>query len=301
MAGIRADQRRKPILLVVNPHSGRTDTDLSLDVIEGLLKEAGVAYTIFRTTGKNDRENLLTELDTLQPEIAVACGGDGTVQLVAKTLIGRDITLGIIPLGSANGLAQALNIPKQPEKATALIIHSGKSIPLDMIRINDHICIHLGDIGTNALLVKNYEEAGDKGFLGYAKHLLSSIRSSELMQYTLITSQGTFHKEGYMLMLANANQYGTGVRISEGTVSDGQFEICNVEEITLASAVKAGLTALNVFVDKNMFSDVIRCTSAEITINRDVHLQIDGEYIGEVSRISAGILPSAVKIIVPEA
>ena len=55
-----------------------------------------------------------------------------------------------------------------------------------------------------------------------------------------------------MLAFANANKYGTGVRISEGAIDDGLFEICNVPRIALEDAIKAGLTALNVFVDKNM-------------------------------------------------
>jgi len=44
--------------------------------------------------------------------IIVACGGDGTINEVASSLVGTDIKLGIIPLGSGNGLASNLNIPK---------------------------------------------------------------------------------------------------------------------------------------------------------------------------------------------
>src|SRR5690606_27473278 len=126
-----------------------------------------------------------------------------------------------------------------------------KVIPLDLLRLNErHICIHLCDIGTNALLIKNYEEAGDKGMLGYARHLISSIRDSDLVSFE-IQSDGKFYKkDGYMLVVANAHKYGTGVQISEGSVSDGMFEICTVQRIDLESAVKAGLTAINIFVDR---------------------------------------------------
>lgn len=288
------------LLLVVNPASGRSDTLESLSHVEEYLKEKSIAFHVFQTTGKNDVEKLTANLTYYKPSCVVACGGDGTIQLVARCLIGKNIPLGIIPLGSANGMAHALNIPKEIISAITLIVETTYVAPLDILSVNGHTCIHLSDIGTNALLVKNYEEAGDKGKLGYARHLLSSIRESELMDYDIKTPQETFHKQGYMLMIANANQYGTGVKISEGSVSDGQFEICNVEEITLSAAVKSGLTALNVFVDKDMFSDVIRCTAAEVSINRKVHLQIDGEYIGEVDHISVTILPSAVTIILPQ-
>jgi diacylglycerol kinase (ATP) len=105
-------------------------------------------------------------------------------------------------------------------------------------------------------------------------------------------------KEGYMMAFANAHKYGTGVQISEGSVSDGMFEICNVEKVSLDEAIKAGLTALNVFVDKDMFSDVITCRNAEITIDQKAHFQIDGEYMGMVDNIKIEVVPGAVKLLI---
>jgi diacylglycerol kinase family enzyme len=170
---------------------------------------------------------------------------------------------------------------------------------MDLLKINDtHWCTHLSDLGTNALLVKSYEESGDKGMLGYAKHLIASIQQSDLMQYEIDTPERRYSKEGYMLMIANAHKYGTGVQISEGSVSDGKFEICNVQKIDLESFIKAGLTAINIFVDKDMFSDVISCRQARIKIKPQAHLQIDGEYMGEVDELKVDIVPSAIRVIV---
>jgi diacylglycerol kinase family enzyme len=119
------------------------------------------------------------------------------------------------------------------------------------------------------------------------------------MKYIIRTPEETYEKEGYMLAFANGHQYGTGVKISEGKVWDGKFEICNVPKIAFDEAIKAGLTALNVFVDKNMFSDVITCTKAEITIDQPTDFQIDGEYMGEVDKLKVEIVPAAVKLLVP--
>jgi diacylglycerol kinase family enzyme len=103
-----------------------------------------------------------------------------------------------------------------------------------------------------------------------------------------------------MIVIANANMYGTGIRISEGSVSDGKFEICNVPKIALDEAIKAGLTKFNVFLDRNMFSDVISCEEAEIIIDRKIDFQIDGEYMGEVDRLKISIYPSAIPVVVNE-
>jgi len=284
----------------MNPTSGRTSNDAAVLAIHAAAIERNVDFKFRYTTGQNDNEAIEHDLMWYKPDCVVACGGDGTIQVVAKNLIGKTVPLGILPLGSANGLAKSLEIPTNVEEAIALIMDTPTTRPLDLLRVdNEHLCVHLGDIGTNALLVKNYTEAGDKGMIGYAKHLLAAIQQSELMHYTITTPKGVCEKEGYMLAFANAHKYGTGVHISQGSVSDGKFEICNVQQIDLESAIKAGLTALNVFVDKDMFSDVISCTHAHIKIDKPTDLQIDGEYIGETDELTIEIIPSAINVLVP--
>jgi diacylglycerol kinase (ATP) len=288
------------LLFIINPSSGRDSNDAAILAIHKAMAENGFDFKFLYTTGKNDNDAIDRQLSEYKPDRIVACGGDGTVQLVASNIIGKKIPMGIMPLGSANGLAKALELPTDLEQILRVFTHGTRQLPLDLLKVNNNICIHLSDIGTNALLVKNYEEAGDKGMIGYAKHVIASIQQSELMEYSITTSAGTTEGEGHMLIIANANKYGTGVHISEGSVSDGKFEICPVKEIDLQSAIKSGLTALNLFVDKNMFSEVISCTSAEIKINRKVHLQIDGEYIGETDTLSVSMIPSALNVLIPQ-
>jgi diacylglycerol kinase (ATP) len=219
--------------------------------------------------------------------------------MAAKILIEYGLALGIIPMGSANGLATALAIPQDPVQALDKILTSNTVRAIDMLRFNDtHFCIHLADIGTNALLVKKYEESGVRGMIGYAKHLVASIKESSMMKAIIRTSDGLLQKEGIMMAFANAHKYGTGVQISEGSVSDGKFEICNVERFTLEEAIKAGLTALNVFLDPNMFSDVLSCSQAEVDLDQQVHFQVDGEYIGLINHLTIEVLPSCVKLVV---
>jgi diacylglycerol kinase family enzyme len=283
----------------MNPTSGRTSNDVVVAHIQQLSVELSGDFHIHYTTGANDDEKIKTIIKEFVPERVAACGGDGTVQLAARNLTYSNIPLGIVPLGSANGLARALSLPRNYEDAINAITSSPHIISMDLLKINDtHWCTHLSDLGTNALLVKSYEESGDKGMLGYAKHLIASIQQSDLMQYEIDTPERRYSKEGYMLMIANAHKYGTGVQISEGSVSDGKFEICNVQKIDLESFIKAGLTAINIFVDKDMFSDVISCRQARIKIKPQAHLQIDGEYMGEVDELKVDIVPSAIRVIV---
>src|SRR5687768_1858650 len=287
------------ILFVINPMAGGVNHEKTILALEEAVKAQGYDATFCLTTGEDDESRIKRQIDTVKPDRVVTGGGDGTIQLVAKILLPYDLTIGILPLGSANGLATALEIPKDPMAALENILKSTKTRPMDMLKFNDeHLCIHLSDIGVNALIVKKYEEGGERGMLGYAKYLLSAIQETPLHHVTIRTPHETVHKEGYMMAFANAHKYGTGVQISEGSVSDGKFEICNVEKVTLDDAIKAGLTALNVFVDKDMFSDVITCKAAEIKIEPEAHFQIDGEYMGMTDHLKIDIVPGALKLLV---
>lgn len=287
------------ILFVVNPKAGGTDHTETIRDIRAFAQEQGFDAHFHLTTGRDDEAKIREEIRRLKPTRVVAGGGDGTLRLVARLLMPYELEMGILPLGSANGLATALDVPKDPLEAVEKALYSTTVRPLDMLRFNDqHLCIHLSDIGVNALIVKRYEEADQRGMLGYARHLLTAIQETPLYHILIRTPDAIIKKEGYMMAFANAHKYGTGVQISEGSVSDGMFEICNVEKVSLDEALRAGLTALNVFVDKDMFSDVITCSRAEITLDKKAHFQIDGEYMGMTDYLSIEVVPGAVKLIV---
>lgn len=287
------------VLFILNPISGNKSNDDAILRIHQLAVEKPFDFKFLYTTGKRDESRILDEIKWYKPDRIVAGGGDGTLQLVARTIREMDTPFGVLPLGSANVFATAIGMPKNPAEAVDVVVNTQNTIPLDLLIFNDkHMCIHLGDIGINAHMVKEYSQSDGRGMMAYAKHLMSSMKESELVQYTIRTPEQTYHKEGYMLAFANADKYGTGVQISEGAVDDGRFEICNVPRIALDAAIKAGLTALNVFLDKNMFSDVISCDHAEVSISKRVHFQIDGEYMGMTDKLTVGILPSSVPLLI---
>jgi len=95
---------------IVNPMSGAKDKRALMKVLEGQLRHSfDVSYT--------ERPGHATELaKASDAEIVVAVGGDGTVNEVARGLIGTNKALGIVPSGSGNGLAYHLGIGRKPEQ-----------------------------------------------------------------------------------------------------------------------------------------------------------------------------------------
>ena len=288
-------------MFVMNPVSGGIDKDETILRIHWLAQREKFDFKFRNTTGINDDEALLHEMNWYQPDRVVACGGDGTVLLVARNLVNSGIPIGILPLGSANGLATELAIPDLLPEALELAVKGEITRAIDLLRFNDkYLGIHLGDIGVNALIVKNYAESGDRRLMGYAKHLFRALQESSLMHYTIKTPEGVYKKEGYMLAFANARKLGAGIYLSLiGSMSDGLFEIWNLKEMQLEELINLGLTKFELFLDEEMYADVISCREAEIIINRKVDFQIDGEYIGKVDHLTISMVESAVKIIVP--
>lgn len=287
------------ILFIINPNSGSSNAAL-IACIQEAAAVKNISTCILYTTGTRDEEAIRKELDLYKPDRVVAGGGDGTIQLVARSLMDTNIPIVLLPLGSANGLATSLNIPSGNDALVEYVFSDLQSMPLDLLRINDiHICVHLADIGINGMMVKEYAEAGHSGMIGYGRHMIHAVKEAPLLQYVIKTEKETIEQQGYMLAFANANMYGTGIQITEGSVHDGMFEIRNIPEVNWKDAIKAGLTKFNIFVDREMFSDVISCKQAEIFIDQKVDFQIDGEYIGMVDYLKIEILPSAICILVP--
>lgn len=291
------------ILFVVNPVSGGNSKDDLYDTISALATAHGFGLQRYNTSGEEDEQHIVDHIKQFHPDRIAVAGGDGTVQLVVKAMIksGKNIPVAIIPMGSANGLATSLDLPDNLSSALDILVRSQKVQQVDLLKINEkHICVHLCDIGTNALLIKNYAENDERGMMGYARFLIKSIQESELLHYRITTAGGMEEKAGYMLIVSNAQKYGTGVHISDGSISDGLFEVRNVRKIDLDAAITAGLTIFNVFIDRDMFSDIIRTDSAEIRITPSAHFQIDGEYMGETNYLKIAIMRSAIQVLIPD-
>ncbi|MBC7488193.1 MAG: acylglycerol kinase family protein, partial [Cytophagaceae bacterium] len=103
------------ILFVINPISGAKSNDEAILSIHKAAAEKGFDFKFLYTTGYKDDEALSTQIKEYKPDRVIAGGGDGTIQLVVRNILNMDIPLGILPLGSANGLATALNVSQSIE------------------------------------------------------------------------------------------------------------------------------------------------------------------------------------------
>lgn len=285
------------ILFALNPISGGMSNQNWEAIIRKYFTDLQHTIEIFMLDGEHDAESLRYWIDKMNPDRVVAVGGDGTVQTVAKQLLGSDIPLGILPAGSANGMARELDIPNTPDEALHIIEH-GIIRAADIIRINNtEICLHLSDIGLNAKLIKYFEESNWRGKFGYARALFKALRKKRPMKVTIDLNGKEVDREAFMIVLANATMYGTGAVINpNGSLYDGVFEVVIIRKFSIGEILKMFIRFLPFNPTK---TEILSATSVTINTCGKAHFQIDGEYLGKIEQVEATIVPGQLNLIIP--
>jgi diacylglycerol kinase (ATP) len=284
------------LLFALNPASGKQNQSWEASIRE-YFKDLPHIIEIFVLSGGNDAQALERQIAKMKADRVIAVGGDGTVQLVAKMLLGSGTPLGILPAGSANGMARELQIPPTPREALDVVI-SGRIKNADVIRINDEeICLHLSDVGLNAKLIKYFEESNWRGKLGYARVLFKALRRKRPMKIIINLEGKRVERDAFMVVLANASRYGTGAAINpNGNLYDGLFEVVVIRKFSIGEIFKMFVKFLPFNPSK---TEIIAATSVEIYIHGKAHFQVDGEYLGKVTHVQASIVPGQLKLLVP--
>src|SRR5690606_14962826 len=277
----------KTVLLVVNPISGDLDKSHLLDQVKTEIIDIKANLIVFYTKGENDVKELSQTIGKINPCRIICAGGDGTIKLVAEALRSRKIPLGIIPAGSANGLATNLDLPENinDQIKTAL----GDEVnTIDIIMIDDEVCLHMSDFGLNAELIRNYQRSTVRGKIGYLLQSIPTLVESEYPFQFVIEANGKILKtEGILVAIANARSYGTGATVNpKGKIDDGKFEILIFKNFDVIEILK---TLRNEVELDPEFMETIQTTEARISCTKPVAFQIDGEYLGERQNVNITI------------
>ena len=295
-------KKDKVVLFVVNNRAGsKTYFDLEETISKHSIQNQYKAILF----SLNDVYNLETEIQYQiilhQPQIVVAAGGDGTVNLIASLLKKTEIVLAILPLGSANGMAKDLELPDGILPNLDLLV-KGEKVKIDLLLVNDKISIHLADVGLNARIVKRFQIDNKRGILVYAKHLFAEVFFLKKYKFK-INFDGNFKRvKAVSLTFANATSYGTGASINpSGVLNDGYFEICIVKPFPLLQLFKITWQMFRKTLVYSSYFEVIKCKNAVVKCNKSTTLQNDGEIMGKVKEIRLKILPKSLWVMMNNA
>lgn len=283
------------LFFIINPGSGNSTTDWSEEIKNYFVNHKHVIELYYLTQHCNV-ETIKEKIKLFMPDIVVAVGGDGTVKLAAECILKTKIKLGILPAGSANGLAKELGISNIPMEALNLLM-VGYSQKIHAVRVNGQLCIHLSDVGLNAYVVKEFENQPVRGMWGYFMASLKVLWQNPLMVVQMKIAHKSIKIKAKMIVIANATKYGSGAIINPiGKLDDELFEVIVIKKVSIREMFKMIVSHEPYDSEK---TEIFQTDDLLIKSFRKVHFQIDGEYLGKVKEIKATIMPDCLEIIVP--
>ncbi len=288
------------VLFVVNPRAGNREGGRLELAISEESRNQGFEYLIYRIQSSNEEKNIQQEISEYRPDIIGVAGGDGTVNLLARILKGQQTPLLIIPLGSANGMAKELAIGNRIDTALQLIT-SGIEKRIDLLNINGNICIHLGDVGLNASIVKRFDKDPKRGLWTYARHLYKELFLIDVYKFNINIDGQQIKRKAVSVTFANASKYGTGAVINPlGRVDDGKFELVIIKPFPKIHLLSITWKMFIGRLQTSEFVEVFSCKKAFIVTSKRTTLQIDGEVMGKTKEIEVEVLPLAVNMLIPK-
>jgi len=146
-------------VLIINEAAGSKGAKAGrLDEIKALLAPRFRSVDVRMTTPDLSADHIAEEaLERGVSQILVG-GGDGTVSLVARTLVRRKATMGIIPLGTFNNIARSLDIPADVEAACRIICDGNEQAIDAGIANDDRYFFEAAGAGLDAALFPLGEE-----------------------------------------------------------------------------------------------------------------------------------------------
>jgi len=174
------------VALIYNPASGQHSTGRAFHIQNALavLRKAGIEAEALETHAPGSGKSLALAAVRQGYDAVLACGGDGTVHEVLQSLVGTKVALGVVPLGTANALAQNLGLGRHPVKAVRALINAEPiELPVGCIFFHDdnatqgwrYFTVAAG-VGADALLMSSMDPALKRRF-GYALYMLEASRS----------------------------------------------------------------------------------------------------------------------------
>lgn len=284
----------KRLLFVINNISGTQQLDYEAIIRDYFSKDLEFSLYFYYITWPKALDEIRSLIQHYNIEIAVAVGGDGTVNAVAQCVYGTNIRLGIIPAGSSNGLAKELQIPENIEDALDTI-KLGYSRNISSLTINNQFSIHLSDIGFNAALIKQFKHNKIRGLKGYFQAGAKVLFKHKSNIVRVHTKDNIYMYDAIMVVIANASMYGTGLTINPiCQYHDDAFEIIVIKKISIIEIIKM---AFNNWIPNHQKTVIHQVKNVEIYTDEPAHFQIDGEYVGKTKLIQASINPAFIQVV----
>lgn len=291
----------RKVKLIFNPKAGALrHSHVVLRIVDHCLRRASFRYEVYNVESKDHGVELASAAEREGFDAVVAVGGDGTVNAAARGLLHSRLPLGIIPVGSGNGLARGLGIPVSIRRSCQLLVEDGIVRTIDAGRIRDRYFFVVAGLGFDAVVGKLFDDQSLRGPLPYFYLGVREFFSYEPETFILRFDDQQITVPALLVTLANTQQWGNGAIIApHARPDDGLLDICVIHKVNLAQALFHLPRLFSGKIDKVRHYENYRSTEVEIVRERPGYFHVDGEPVEGGTHLRVTIDPKALRVIVP--
>lgn len=233
-------------------------------------------------------------------DLLLSVGGDGTMNEVADGLLGSDTALGIVPVGSGNGLARALGIPLEP-RAALFALEAGVTRRMDVGLANGRPFLNVAGAGFDAHVGAEFHRhgrrGGRRGILSYVRLSLLAVRGYEMTRFALRAGGTRFEGRAFLVAFANGRQYGAGAVIApRAALNDGRLDVVIFEEAPLATILMQMPRLFRGTIERFRRYRSFAAADALLRAERPFPFHRDGEPEDAAARLEIALRPAALRI-----
>lgn len=295
----------RKILFFINPVSGtKNKSQLEKNILTRCTARK-ISFEILHTSADGNYNFLKDKIEKDSITDVVICGGDGTLSPIIANLLNTEVNVGILPLGSGNGLARAAGIPNSIPKAFE-IIFEGKASKADAFLINQQLSCQLAGLGFDAQVAHDFSKQKKRGLNTYIKQVFKNFLSTKTWLFEIEINGKVFKEDAFCVCVANSNQFGNNFTIApKASLSDGLLDIIIVKKsskpIVVFEIIKQVLSGKIKSINERGLEqkNILYFQAKQLTIKNIniAPLHIDGDPAATASEFLIEVLPSAYKLI----
>jgi YegS/Rv2252/BmrU family lipid kinase len=300
-------------LVIVNPNAGAGRCRLEWDEIDRLLRSAGISFRAVFTTRRLHAMILSRRGIKEGYRKMVAVGGDGTLNEVINGVFGqkevptREITIGMIPVGTGNDWSRMFGIPPDyPEAINILnrqhtfIQDAGRVIFSRSGKVNKRYFINIAGIGFDALVTRKtnkLKENGRSNKIVYLLNIFTGLFDYQSFNAKLEVDGKAFNHDIFSMSIGICKYNGGGmVPLPNAVPDDGQFDLTIIKRMGRFNILRSLPRLYNGSILSH--PKVLALTGNRIRISSEetVHLETDGENLGHTP-FEFEIIPASLTVI----
>jgi diacylglycerol kinase (ATP) len=285
------------IFAIFNPAAGR-NRRRKFDAVVNLLQKAGCTVTVRVTEYAGHAEEMARGLSSAKVDVVAAAGGDGTINEIVNGLRGTGVALGIIPLGTANVVADEIGLKKDVE-VIARTLAEGPLKPIHLGLCNGRRFVMMAGAGFDANVVSRVS-LGLKKLLGPLAYVwtagLQGFRDPFAACDVVIDGQA--HRS-VSVVACNGRRYGGPfLAAPDANLADASFQVILMKGRGWFSVTRYGAALLAGKV--SIWSDVTVRTGREVIINGSAGqaVQADGDIVAALP-VRIQIDPETLRVAYP--